>query len=175
MKRLNILGLVLALGGLLFVSSCSDDDEGGETAQFDFEGNFAITSATDTNGDDVLPILGQALLADTPCDLNIPNNAALVRLTNGNNALSGTLFNVCAAEPALTEDGGTWSYSVEQRIFTLTLLIDASPVPVPLVQENVSLVPSDGGTVTSISGTVNLASLVAELPTDISLVLTRVQ
>jgi hypothetical protein len=169
---LKFFVFALAAAGLFFMSSCSDDD-GGDAA-LDFEGQHAITSATDNaSGADVLPLLEAALLADNACDTTISNNFPTLTLVNGTGTVTqGQLLNTCSNE-SLQEDGGTWLWDEPNNVFALSLIVDASPVPVPLQQTNVTIT-TNGNLVTVIEGDINLSGVIPGFPPSARLTTTRI-
>jgi hypothetical protein len=176
LKHLRFLAFAFLAGSLVYLSSCGDDD-GGEAA-LDFEGQYAITQASDNDGNlsdaEVLGLLGAALLADNACDTTIAGNFPTLTLVNGSNSTtSGQLLNTCSAE-ALQEDGGTWLYNATNNTFALTLIVDASPVPVPVTQTDAQI-NSSAGVVQSIVGNINLSAVIPGFPPSVQLTTARVQ
>lgn len=161
----------LVFAGLALITvSCGDDDPEDTTPAFSFPGTYALTSAQTASGSDILLELGALLLADAPCDTSVANNPSLIQLEAGADNNSGNVNIVCAAEPGVSQQQGTWSYNQATQIYSLTLnvttVVGGVPIttPVPLNFQDLTIAVDDDGTVLSIVGTLDLSAFASQLP-----------
>ncbi|NJO03696.1 MAG: hypothetical protein HC880_20285 [Bacteroidia bacterium] len=159
-QRLSLSVLAGIAWGL---SACGNDDDSPDTPNPQFAGTYRLLSATTAGGVNILDVVSNVLLSESPCDTANTNDEPLIEFALGANNNAGNINAVCSISSSSATQG-TWQFTAPQGPLDLTFNIDASPVPIPVVFNSLNLT-LDGATgkVANITGPVDF-SLFALLP-----------